>query len=195
MKINLSDQKRAEIDSFLPQYKQSISSLSRALARVTDLQKGRAANESSLSTVASIEDPTDKQIQQILVCRERAAILQRRGDEAESTLGQGTKVAVVLANEAAELFRTAAAKEIFEQGEKDFKASLPAAITSDQHLLFKVWNEGAEKRRIGRFLNPPALSANDDPEEILGESRRRAALLEDLIEGREVFAEAQTAAA
>lgn len=193
MKIQISDNKRSEIEAFLTQFKPAIESLRSLFEGVTELENRRADNQSALAEVNAFPDPSDKQIQERMICRERAAILEGRSNELASAVVQEKKGIVLLANGAMELFRVTAGQQIFDGAEAELKASLPAAITSDNHLLWKVWHEGAEKRRIGSFLNPPQLSPRDDVEEILQESERRAQLLDDLLQGREILPELQTA--
>ena len=94
-----------------------------------------------------------------------------------------------------ELVRNAAGKQLLARVDTDLKAALPPAITTDSHLLFKILSESSEKRRMGMLLNPPALNPNDDVSEILEEAQRRAQLLDDLLQGREIFPDSQPVAA
>ena len=196
MKIAIDSQTRPSIEAFLARFKPAIESLRSKCERTTDLGNRLLDNETALSAVTTVDDPSDKQIQQILICRERALILQSRGDELTPKIEQEKKAVVRLSDEATELYRSIAGKQLYESAEAELKASLPATITNDSHLMFKIWNDGVEKRSIRTFLNPPALTPNDDEGMILEESGRRAQLLEDLVHERDVnFIEAPFAIA
>ena len=172
----------------------AIESLRRLHERAAESERRQAETQEALSEFGLNDNPSDKLIQNLLICRERAAILKSHAAALAPEIEQQKKAVVSLSHEALELFRDTAGPQLFERAEADLKASLPERITSDSHLLFKIWNDGVEKRGIKEFLYPPLLSPNHDTVEILEESRRIAQQLDDLIQGREV-SPAQTASA
>jgi hypothetical protein len=195
MKISLDDEKRSTIVALLGEFNPAIESLRSLSERDAELESRQTENQTVLFEVRALDNPSDKQIQQLLICRERAVIFQSRAEALRPAILQQKKAVVPLSHQALELFRSTAGAQLFKRGEADLKAFLPARVTSDSHLLFQAWNTGPEKRRITLFLNPTALTSNDDVAEIIEESERLVQLLDNLIQGREVLPESQAVSA
>ncbi len=186
MKIALNEPVATEIRDFLPPYSEAIESLRSTTETIAAIAAAAAANASQLATLTAAESPNDKEIVSRLVGRERASILQARAQKHEARSTEQRSAIVRLAHDAGELFRRAAGQSMFAQEESALVESLPETIRADKHLLFRLVGESQGKRAVARFLNPPPLSPRHDSEEIVAECDRRAQLLDDLLNGRDI---------
>lgn len=186
MIIQINEPTRSEIADFLPQFRAATDQLRETTQRLTDIGERSARNEVALAELTAAELPTDKEISQRLICRERSVILSALAAKHDRTATEQRSAIVPLAHDAGELVRRAASQSMFAQEESALVESLPETIRADKHLLFRIVGESQGKQAVGRFLNPPTLTPRHDSEEIVGECDRRAQLLDDLLSGRDI---------
>ncbi len=187
MTIEISEETRRGIASFQEKFRAAIESFSDKVRRSSEISGQELENRAVPESLRADEKLSDKIVQQIVVCRERASILSERARELAQAIARERPGLISLATEASDLLRNAVGKQLFSAAEEGVKASLPSAIAADSHMVFKIWHEGAEKHRIAQFLNPRPLSFNDDPESNIEESSRRNQILTDLLEGRDLL--------
>ncbi len=186
-KIKLDDANRQQIEGFLPSFRSAIQALSGSNDRLEGIATRDQKNSEQLASLTALADlPTDKQLHDRVICREREIVLSELREKQERILQAQKGSVVAQVNDGANLFRAVASTPLFETAEADLKNSLPASVLADEHLVFRLLSESASKRNTGRFLNSFAASARDDAGIVISAAERLAQLLDNLVNGREI---------
>ncbi len=187
MKIKLDDSNRQRIEGFLPSFRSAIQALSESNDRLEGIATRDQKNSEQLASLTALAGlPTDKQLLDLVVCRERERVHSELREKQERILQDQKHSVVSQVNYGANLFRDVASAQLFEAAETELKNSLPASVLSDQHLTFRLLSESASKRNVGRFLNSFSATPRDDAGVVIEESERLGQLLDNLLNGREI---------
>ncbi len=185
--IKIDDNKRQQIEGFLPGFRQAIKTLSEVHGTLKQINERGQKNEAQLAELEGVATiPTNKQLLDRLICQEGERVYRVLGQKAEKIVSDAKHVLVAQIHVGGELFRAAAATQLLAAAEDELRASLPASVLADTHLTHRLLGESASKRSVGRFLNSFAATQRDDAEAVISEANRLAKLLDDLLEGRDI---------
>ncbi len=186
MKINISEEQRFEIDDA----SSTLSAASEVLLSTSDqIELLAIEREKSASKVTEIEGakiPTEKQVHDLLVARERSALINARIEKLSEKSEAQKRELIRAIHDGSETVRRVASKQIEEATKAQLIGSLPTSVRNSDHLVVSIWAGSAEKRAIGRFLNPSPPKQNDAAETILLAAADLLARLQNLLAGREI---------
>ena len=157
----------------------------------TQLQIDLAVRESEkeadkVAELGSVELPSAKQVNELLISRERRSIMDATATKFAVQLDAQKQTAVRSMGAGYEVFRQTAGEQLTSGTKRELIDSLPPSVRNDSHLVQAIVTGSQQVRSLGMFLNPPGPSPRDDSGTILAEAARILALLRDLEAGNDI---------
>lgn len=186
MKLEIPESQLADVNRAIEAVTTTAESLRVTQSRVDQLITEREKSNAKVDELSGVVLPTDKQVLELLVSRERRSIIDGATAEFSQFLAGHKQSTTRAISDGNEIFRRAAGEQLTEDVKRQLLESLPPSVRSNDHLLVSVWNGSDENRTLGLFLNAPIPSRRDGSDTILAAAERTVRLLRDLLEGNDI---------